>query len=204
MARIWRLQFGLTGWQGAPGVNTFHTTVPPSPGIDSPSDVVSLFRSAYSEVVEWFASGITIASPAEILELDVETGELQEVHAVGPQAPVFTGSGVDAMSRATMGKLRFRTDSIVDGRRIHGGCFLGPVGTNAVENDGSISGAFNEAAANAFEGLMNAIAFTEARLAVYQRPRKASAGLPSRVGSFGHVQSVDLMPMPAVLRSRRD
>lgn len=204
MARLWRLQFGLSGWEGGPGVNTFHTTVPPNPGIDTVNDVVMLFLTAYSTVSDYFAEDITIAPPSEVLEIDMATGELQEIHAVAVTDTIFSGAGADAMSRATMGKLQFRTDAIVDGRRVHGGVFLGPVGTNALSDTGGIAPPFIAAAKNAFDGLMNAVAFTEARLAVYQRPRKAGASLPARDGSFGHVQSVSLWNRPAVLRSRRD
>jgi hypothetical protein len=166
--------------------------------------ILDLFQAASSQYLDFLCGGVNLTWLNEVLELDVETGNLQEVHAGTGDRSATAGGGPDAMSRATMGKLQFHTDAIVDGRRVRGGPFLGPLGTNALTSNGHVSASFDDAVRTAFDGLMNALPVTAARLAVFQRPREAAPGVTARVGSFGHVQSVSLKQAPAVLRSRRD
>jgi len=205
MARLWEWKVTLVGFEGAPGVNTFFTTV----GLGAFDQSVlnstnGLLHDAYSTLVPYFTGGIDCQGPSEVLEIDVETGLLQEVHSPSSVWGEPNLAGEDAMSRATAGKLQFTTDAIVGGRRVRGGPYIGPLGTNAIVSSGAISGGFRDAAQGAFDGLLDALQVGAARLVVYQRPRKDHPTLPDRGGSFGHVQSVDLWTKPAVMRSRRD
>ena len=205
MARLWQWQFTLDGWQGAPGVNTFFTTVGIGVAVeDQIQNTAGLFQSAYADMIDFFSEGISISCPEVVPEIDVATGQIQEAHSVPMVWSESSGTGGDAMSRATMGKLQFRTDLWRDGRQVRGGVFLGPVGTNAIDSTGLITGLFRSAAGDAFNGLTDVLSPNDARLAVYSRPRQAGPGVTQRDGALAHVTDVSLWNKPAVLRSRRD
>lgn len=205
MARLWMWRHQLTGWQGAPGVNTFFTTV--GEGLFDQAaldDTNNQFDAAYGEVMDYLAGGVQVWGSIEVLEIDVATGVIQEIHSPTTMWGHTAPGTDDAMSRATMAKLQFHTDAIVDGRRVRGGPFLGPLGTNGLMTDGGVSTLLRNAAQDMFEGLTDVTGPFSIRLAVYQRPRTGHPTLPDRPGSFGHVQSVSMWERPAVMRSRRD
>jgi hypothetical protein len=94
-----------------------------------------------------------------------------------------------------MMKLRFATATVVGNRRLRGGIYLGPIADFAITSTGAIQSAANAAVASAYQAMISGIG---PRLQVYHRPVGGSGGVA------GDVTGVTVMPLPAVLRSRRD
>jgi hypothetical protein len=100
------------------------------------------------------------------------------------------------MASATMILLRYSTSVIVNGRRLQGRSYLGPVGTNT-NASGNVASTANAAALTA-AALLNTGA-TASKLVVWKRPTPAfpAAGQTADVTGYGTNTEF------AVLRSRR-
>lgn len=199
MASIARFQVRLTGFQGAPGINTFYAldvgqTEPDQAGIDDFSDQL---ESMYTDLGAYLPQSVTASIAPDVDIFNVATAALEARKTI---STVWSEAGDDVStktSRATMAKFRYKTDAIVGNRFLQGGPFFGPISDAAIDTDGSILPAFASAIPGAHDGLLDVVG--PLRLAVWAQP-----GGNRTEGLHGYVQSVSVMPVPAVLRSRRD
>jgi hypothetical protein len=165
--------------------------------VDDAGALAVLLRSAYLAFQEFSVSGSVVNIDTEVDVISDDTGTLVNRLTVPSTGAVSNIGSSVALSRASMIKARFQTDLPVNGRILRGGVFIGPIASSAIDNTGAITGAARTAVAGAFAGMMDVAG---GRLAVWHRPTAAN---PSG-GTSGFVQSVSTMPVPAVLRKRRD
>jgi hypothetical protein len=195
MPELHRFRVDLGGWIGAPGVNTLYFRYPLGTGdLDS---VAGLIRTAYDSLKAYFPAGMTATVNSEVAVIDSATGLLQHGEVLEPPAQVVGTAGSASSSRAVMALARLHTQKVIDGRRVRGRIFLGPIATTAMAADGSISSAVRNAIGTAFGGLIDVAG---ANLVVWHRPTAPGAS----DGDYGTVTSVIGAPLPEVLRSRRD
>lgn len=193
-----RARVELTGFEGAPGLNTWHFLNGPLTQADA--DIVSgaLF-TFYQDVRDALVSQFEANAPLEVAEVDVATGQTTNVAVPTDTSwtvnPPVGGSNT---SRATQAKVRLLTGAFVNGRQVRGGIFLGPIGEGAMDTDGNISSSKRTAIVAAAGAMQTALTVGGIDLCVYSRPRNGQGGGTARV------VSVDVAPRPAVLRSRRD
>jgi hypothetical protein len=197
MPDIHRYRVALTGWNGAPGVNTLYIRFEAIPFIEDVQGVADLIRTSYESLKDYYAQGVQIQVEPEVQVIDSATGTLVSGEAIVPGAAI-TAAATASLSRATMMLARLNTDKVIEGRRLRGRIYLGPVANSAMSSDGSISAAARTAISTAFNGLVGAVG--EGRLVVWHRP----SGEGASDGDYGEVQTVSAKPLPAVLRSRRD
>lgn len=203
MSVVARFQFRLSGWQGGPGVNTFHALGLGGlePDGESLQDFASELRAMYETLKHYLANNLTVSMEPDVSLYDDATGSLVDVHTLTPPAQVIGTGLVATISRATMVKHRYRTDLVHNDRLVRGGVFFGPCGEPALAGDGSVSSACRAAIPGAYEGLLDIAGAT--RLAVWSQPVRVDGNVTDE-GRAGYVQTVSSMPLPAVLRSRRD
>lgn len=187
----------LTGFVGAPGLNTFHWCAPAHGEITQThvDDFHDQLATSYAAIAQLFASGVTWTILPDVDILEAETGTLiGALTYTGEETMTGSGSGNDNVSRASQVGFRWITSDIIDGRRVLGRTFMGPASGDVFENNGSIIAAGQAAWPPFFSGIFDA---GTARLVVWHRPKGASPGQVS------DVNSCVIAPQPFVLRSRR-
>lgn len=203
MATIHKFRVELAGFPGAPGVNTFYALAP-SQGVGTGAtvdDFSQQLKSFYTTLRSYLPAGMSMNGPSSADVLNVETGDLETRIPVATPWNETGGDASSATSRATMAKLRFLTDRVHRGRFLQGGIFFGPLTDGAISGAGAILPTFDNAVNTATQGLLDIVG--DLRLAVWSSPKEATANRPGSVGTYGYVQQVGVMPVPAVLRSRR-
>ena len=121
MANFFRYRPVLSGFIGAPGINTWHGQGGLQGGGINESDAENFqlaIRAVYNAMLLYIAPGVTISFPGEMTLHDVETGQLVNVIPLDP-LPDLVASDVVASaqeSRATQLVVRVATPSTVQGR----------------------------------------------------------------------------------------
>lgn len=199
MAVITKFRAVLTGFTGAPGVNTFYALnlqelEPIQSDID---DFANQLQSMYENLAFWLVGTMSVDIDPVVDSFDVATGELVKRSQIS-QALEVPGDGLqNDVSRATQAKFRYQTDRIRRNRFVQGGIFFGPLSSGAIDQDGSLDTQFQGQVPNAHEGLLDVAG--PMRLAIWSQPSPGGSD-----GEYGYVQSVSVSNKPAVLRSRRD
>jgi hypothetical protein len=138
------------------------------------------------------AAGVTYTLEPAAKVYDAESGALVGAHPLQGFSAAATGSNGDA-SRASQVKVQLLTGAVVNNRFVRGGCYMGPINSNATENDGTIESDVKMGLQTGVTGLMLA-----GPLVVWHRPKNGAGG------QLCQVLSTSVMDVPAVLRSRRD
>jgi hypothetical protein len=198
---LYRTKVLYSGWNGGPGVNVLHFEMLGSDEVDKAG---GLLHNAYTGIREWLLPGVTVTIDTEWLEIEPSTGQLNAVVAGPPGVPIL-GSGIGtSMPRGTVCNTRFNTDAVVEGKRLTGRTFIGPLAESAIDTSGQISSNARADIGAMFNGFLDVLLAGDARLMVYHRPRKAQGDRPASEGFAGHVQSVVALQKTGNLRSRRD
>lgn len=194
---IMRVRFNITGLTGLPGLHTtYWTGASSSPIAADALDVVARVRAFWDSFKGQMAAGVTIGCNQPVDLVNETTGILVgQLGAGSPANVAATGSG--SLPSASMILLRYNTGLIVNGRRLQGRSFIGPVATGT-NTGGDVVAGTNTALLTA-AALMNTGA-TSSLLVVWHRPSAAnpSGGLTSPVTSYATNTEF------SVLRSRRD
>lgn len=203
VAIVGKIQWELTGFSGAPGINTWFARAG-VPSDDPWEEFNSQIRAFYQNMRTYMAPGLTVSSIPVLRLYDDESGTLLEAGGLGAQSPVVSGAGAGSgdVSRATMAKLQFVTDAIRKNRVLRGGIYFGPIASVALTGDGQIGSGFIAAVDEAVGGMLDVL---NTRLVVWGQPqRDPVTDAITEPGMTGFVQHVGVMAAPAVLRSRRD
>lgn len=207
MPMVYRVRAASTGWSGGPGLNTFYFA--PSGFIEDATQADADLCAA--RVRNSFASCTLIYPPTTVINVDesvdvleTETGELINNFIAPAQANVVGGGLAGYNATAVMLLARINTATIMDGHRVKGRAFLGPV-SNGVDADGTPQvGLLNQVTAFG-NSLMDVGVGNGPALCVWHRPRPASAEHPvARIGGRATAVGVSAVDKYAVLRSRRD
>lgn len=205
MTLVYQYKVLLSGWNGGPGMNTIHllSFEEGTASQGALQDGADQIQAAYNAMKQYFVGFSTFTLLPEVKALNVGDASLVELRNVAGWA-VSTASSATTSSRATMAKMRFITDRVRGNRILRGGIYFGPIDDDAIESDGTLKQSAKTALAAAWNGLTDVNITDQMRLAVYGRPDPTNKNPAVREGVTGYVQSVSVMPVPAVLRSRRD
>jgi len=197
MGTIARVQTVFTGWPGAPGLQTsfFH--------LDAMwawsgyfQNAIDGVQAAYEAEPSLFSSGETITVSPIVDIFEDTTGVMLESFE-GTSDPVSGTDGTGWGPTATGICVTWRTGGIVNNKRVRGRSFLVPMGSGAIDGDGTPVSAAITAAGN-WAGLMEGGLSPYGNLVVWHRPINGAGG-----SSF-IVTSHTIADQYAVLRSRRD
>lgn len=205
MTLLGRSVIRTTGYIGAPGINVIHWSAGLGPG-PSDTDGVDEFNQTLQAMIESYLdiipSEITISIDPDVPYFDASDGVLLGV-TTDPGTP-RSYSGTSSLlngSRAVQLVCRHRTDAFVNGRRLQGRTFIGPISGDAIDNDGQIENAWRNETLDSWSGLISGLG---GRLAVWHRP--TFSGFPpvsNNDGSYADVTSVTANATPGTLRSRK-
>jgi len=194
---IMRVRFTITGLTGLPGLHTTYWTGASSTPVAADAlDVVARVRAFWNTIKNNMAAGTTIAINQNVDVLDQVTGTLTGQLAPGTVTSVV-GSGTSSLPSATMMLLKYQTSTIVNGRRLQGRSFIGPLST-LCNTAGDVTPANNALLLTGSNDLTTGP--TASSLVVWHRPTDL---LPAG-GSTAPVVSFATNTEFSVLRSRRD
>lgn len=200
---IHRVQADIGGFAGGPGINSWYFTFLPGGG---PLDVTSANAAAqalqdfYQLTAQQLQSDVSITVLPDVTEIDETNGQVTNVVvATIPLAPT-AGQGSDPASHATHVKIRLRTDTFLNGRRIQGGPFFGPIPGTAIGANGDIVTSQGQNIVTQLTSAYSGLSSSNQSPVVWRRPSFKGA----TDGAIGLVTQVSYFPRPAVLRSRRD
>jgi hypothetical protein len=199
MARIARVTINWTGFIGAPGYTNLHFA--PAAGPDITQGVVD---DAVAKVHTWIQAWddalpntVTVTIDPTVEEIEDSNGELSAFWTTVPGS-ANVGGGTGPYSAATGAVVNWYTGGIRNGRRVRGRSFMVPLGSNALENNGSLNGTGLGTWRTATGVLIANV--DDAKLCVWSRPSAPAA----TDGVSYDVTSYTIPDMTAVLRSRRD
>lgn len=209
MSVIHRFRITLEGFPGAPGVNTIFALAVEERQTD-PAELNNFgetIRETFTAVNDLLVPGMYMNWDGDVDVLEV--GDAALVDRIGGLDPwrVYAAGGTSNTSRASQIKLRYKTDRIRGRRFLSGGIFFGPISHAAIGDDGGITNSASQRIADAHGGLLDIAGGV--RLAVWGQPTPVENPVPGGPvnngdGVAGYVQTVGVMPRPAVLRRRRD
>lgn len=194
---IMRVRAVITGVLGLPGVHTtYWTGASSSPVTADATDVVARVRAFWDSFKANMGPGVVIAPNNNVDVLDQATGALQGSLAGGSVASV-AATGATLLPFQTMMLLKLGTGVVVNGRRLQGRSFIGPLAAST-NTGGNVVAAANTALTTAAASFNSGA--TSSALVVWHRP----SGSPPSGGTTAVVTTYNTSTVFAVLRSRRD
>jgi len=205
MTQVAQFRIQLAGWSGGPGQNTIHALSfeEGQPSQAAINEFASMLNTVYGAMKSYFVGSCSFSLLPEVKVLDVGTGSLVALRQA-PTWSISTPTQSTNTSRATMAKLQFITDRVRGNRMLRGGIYFGPIDDSAIAVDGTLAAAARTTLSTAWAGAIDVNVTDQMRLAVYGRPDPNNKNPAVREGVTGYVQNVNVMTVPAVLRSRRD
>lgn len=188
------------GYLGGPGYNVIHWSagVGPGPGdADGVEEWHDTLFAAFDSVDFALLEDVTYTIEESVAYFDDSDGVILGSTTDPAGDRIITGTGVGVfLSRATQAVVAERTDVYVNGRRLQGRIFFGPIQAEIIGADGQITDVHVANIGAAFDGCISGLG---GRLAVWHRPSTPT----STDGTYGDVQSVTCRKVPGTLRSRK-
>lgn len=199
MSLMYRVRVATTGWGGAPGLNTFYfvdsadDTVADTAGAQ---ECVDRVHAAFNDLRMIYPGSTTFTINPAVDVLTAASGELSVSFGTDPGAP-FVGGGEGGYGpAAAMVCLTFTTDSVINGHRVRGRSFFGPLIGDSDANGTPV--AFEITRAEGFGASLGYTTGEPVAQVIWHRPTGGAGGVAARV--TGHAVKDQF----AVLRSRRD
>ncbi len=197
-AQMMRVRAVWTGYTGSPGLSTFYFSgsnpVLPAEALEAANRVRAVFQTGGPSI----PLGIAVTVSPQVDILSPATGTLLSSISVTPPATVAGSRSGSIGATSTMALGRFGTAAVINGRKVQGRMFWGPlVTTDVIQGQvistlvSSIQGAILQA------GITITTPITHC---VWHRPDPAT----STGGDNPAVTGYTCRTLAAVLRSRRD
>lgn len=205
MTQVAQFRIALQGWVGGPGQNTIHALSfeEGAPSQAALTEFGGILNTVYNNMKSIFVGQCSFSILPEVKILNVSDASLIAVRQI-PTWSLSTPVTTTKTSRATMAKLQFITDRVRGNRMLRGGVYFGPIDDDAIAGDGSLTSGAKTTLSTAWAGAIDVNVTDQMRLCVYGRPNPEASNPNAREGVTGYVQAVNVMSVPAVLRSRRD
>lgn len=200
MTLIARTRYILENWTGAPGYNILHFSGGIPSGQSWSQEVVNSLATELHAILgdlqKHVCAGVSMRLDPEFALIESTTGKIQDVVIATEGLNAWTATGADtAVPRGACMNIKFMGDRYVNGRRLNGRMYLGPLAGDQFDASGQIKASTIPYVEEYFSGLLGGIG---ARLAVYHRP--TTSGVAD--GSYADVAEVKVQQRPSYLRSR--
>jgi hypothetical protein len=190
-----------TGFTGEPGINVIHwVSATGTEGSYTESLVEDWHQKLSDRLFNYAANIVTGAlvsvDPQDIIFED-STGQAVGAVTQSGTAPAFFGSGTDVTtSRADCVTVRHTTSSWVNGRRLGGRTFVGPMATNMFSSSGQVASSIVAATPGIWSPLTTGL---DGLLVIWHRPTTPT----SSDGEYAVVTGSSANSTPGTLRSRK-
>jgi len=161
-------------------------------------------KTFWQEVQAYLPDEISVTiSPTVDIYNDV-SGALVSSISANANTFVVVGSSTAVFSMASGVKINLQTGVVRNGRRVRGGIFLVPAGSNTLSTSGITAGTARTAIAAATTKMIAAMRTAGIALVVFSRPIAAGEQYGPREGASAVVTGAEVSEKVAVLRGRRD
>ena len=170
-----------SGFTGAPGTSTFmvidasqdSSVDPTSAALTS---AVGAIRQFFNGCASNLAASVVISFEGEAVLVDEQTGVVRGAQTYTVPSPVV-GSGSSSVAAPAGASVRWRTGSVINGRRVNGRTYLVPLYAGAYESNGSLQTTSVSAILTAAQALVTTSnASSTFRMAVWHRPGTGAGG----------------------------
>lgn len=197
---IGRLRASISGFAGAPGVNTFYffgASVGSFTATDA-ANARTAVETFYTAIKSLYVNSTTVLCDSNVDIIDVITGQVTGSVNAGVATGITGSGGLSAAPRAAAVCVSWSTGYPVGRRILRGRTFLSPCASGAFGTDGNVQSSMITTVTNAASALMGS---ASADLAIWHRPHPLTSG---NNGVAASAVSLKINPKGAVLRSRRD
>lgn len=200
MTLLVRTRLVLNGWPGAPGYNILHfspgTTAATSWSQTVCDDLAGELNGLLSNLRIHYAPGIQMTVDPEFAIIDHASGQIQDVVIAdtGDTIHIANGAGADT-PRGGCFNIKFMGDRYLNGRRLNGRMYAGPIAGDQFDTNGQIKAATIPYINDYFIAMTSGVG---PRLAVYHRPQTSGVN----DGAYADVSDVAVQDRPSYLRSR--
>lgn len=199
MVYLARMIITTEGFPGAPGVNVLHWVYGTEVGDWTTARVTALhdaFQDTWSGLSQFLRSGTSITVEPDFPIIDPATGEIQTVLTATDSVDALAGNGgTPAPPWSAAALVQFRTGQYVNGRRVQGRMFFGPLGAAGVDNDGSAKEGMRTGISDDLAGYITGL---DPRLCIWRRPSTSE----SADGGWSYVSQVTVRETLSNLRRR--
>jgi hypothetical protein len=181
---------------GSPGVITLYTQTAIAEDSSTAQLCCDRLKNAIIAGADLFTTSTVFTSDTFVDKIDEATGAITDSTVITP----WTQAGLQSngeLPPATMICATWNTGAIVNGRRVRGRTFLGPLDNSCLQNDGTLSSS-SITHANALSSAWTDAGLTTTLSCVWHRPVGGTGG------SNHEIISATIRDKFAVLRSRRD
>lgn len=189
-----------TGFLGEPGYNIIHWSAGVGPGPSDPGGVEEwhdTLEASYSGISGYLINQAVLEIESQVVWFDDSDGVILGATTDPAGARIIDCSDLEFnVPRSLCATLRLRTDDFVNGRRLQGRIFLGPLGATPLGGDGQIIEGAQNQVTTSFAGLISGLG---GRLAVWHRPTESAPAS----GAYGDVTGLICNSVPGTLRSRK-
>lgn len=202
--RVLKVTVDLDGFVGAPGSNTWWFADTDDTWATSDwEDIADWLEEYYLSLNPVLAQGVFWRLDDKATVYDALTGKAELDLFLEGFPPSGSGTGTEnKLSRACSMYVYTASAEYVEGRRIRGGAYIGPMASEGIDDQGRVSAA--ALSANRAGWLANPPR-TGLSHAVYRRPVKEKPGVPGRAGlAYTAPNPVTQRGPIAMLASRRD
>jgi len=126
-SQLYRVRTVLSGWQGAPGLNTFYFQALSGGNATDALAAVNRVRGSWDVVKSVLSAAITAQTQGQVDIISDTDGSLQTSFNVTQPAVVTGTCGTAATVAQVAGGLELFTADVVDGRRVRGRSNIGPL-----------------------------------------------------------------------------
>lgn len=157
-------------------------------------------RSFFTNAGALFPSTVTVSFDPEVEAFDPASGTITDVGVMGTTPATVTGTGAALSAAGVGGRVRWRTASFRNGRRVVGTTFVVPMPTTCYDNEGTLSSATITSLTTAANALMSGATTAGDPLVIWSRPSAPGSG----DGAISPVITVSVPDAVAWLRTRKD
>lgn len=200
MTNLARIVITSEGYNGAPGYNIMNFSFGTYTELDKQEMANAIgtdLSTGYQSVQSYLVDEVTWSIGPTVQFFSAETGVIYDEVTASFSNPVITGTdSVVFIDRSACVNVAFRTNDFLNGRRLIGRSFVGPIGGGAFNADGQIHPSIAATFSGMFDALLSGVG---PRLAVWHRPTSVQAA----DGAYGDVVTVTARGVPGTLRSRK-
>jgi hypothetical protein len=200
MTEMARVTINWTGFLGAPGYTNLYFSEFTTGGDITQTVVDDAVDRTHTWIQAWddgLPNTVTLTIDPSVEVIEDTTGDLLRFYTATPGTPNVGGSTMP-YSAASGACINWYTDGVRNGRRVRGRSFMVPIGSNGMENNGTLNGTALGTWRTATDLLI--ASFENSTLGVWSRPSAPAA----TDGIWHKTTSMTIPDKAAVLRSRRD
>lgn len=169
---MYEIQVSWVGLTGLPGVSTFYTVATPA---TAPAELLSFFTA----IRGLFPDGLTWTIPNSGDQIDSTNGQLLGSWSASGGGSVNSNGGAGGYAAGVGAYVNWRTNGVVNGRRIKGRTFLLPLLAAAYE----VNGTLGSSALSTLQTAVNTLAGAAQGVGIWHRPVNGSGGSLAPVAS---------------------